>query len=162
MYLSYKLFVLWYVLGHYFIWQLAPLFQIALSRGPRVFVQFIAINIRLTTVCSLKEAMEVVSVCSQTHVMSNRHVVHCMSKWVDGKWRSIDRIAIIFNDLGFQKLIRSWRRVKIQACRSVGLIGELCATSITYSISDPSLRNTDLEDPLFQKYRISHLIRRIL
>ena len=27
---------------------------------------------------------------------------------------------------------------------------------------EPSLRNADLEDPLFQKYRIDHLIRRDL
>lgn len=53
---------------------------IAVSRGPRVLVSCIALNIRLYALY-FKMVLEMFSFGSQTHVTRNKHGVYCTSKF---------------------------------------------------------------------------------
>ena len=65
-------------------WQ--PLFQFAVSCDPRVSVQFTEVTVTYS-VTLFKESIGFVSLNPLTCVRSNKHVVHCTSKFCWWNWR---------------------------------------------------------------------------
>jgi hypothetical protein len=91
-----------------FEWRLAtqrsPLFQFAVSWDPRVSVHCTAVTVRYS-VTLFKESIGFVSLNPLTRVRSNKHVVHCTSKFCWWNWRQF--VLDIVLDIAFSAWIIS-------------------------------------------------------